>query len=617
MDGRPLRTKIVATLGALSHEMYAPDGAETVRFGGTADDWSSFLSWFEDDGGHLFDVLRLNMSFFKPGADGGLDPDCKELKILRLLREERERFRNIAVLGDLPGPKLRLTGVGEARPLQAGQRVTLKLAGDCSEPTICVYGRPVLTEDPGMAARLMEHVTSERRPIVSIGDGAATLTLLEVGSDAIVCESVDQGRLGERKGVTFKGLALDLRTFREDDERAVDFLLEHGIDWEEHPWEAGSAGSFVAHIAVSFVRSAEDIERARLYIERRVAEKLRARFSDMGEDALMREARNFSPNIIAKIETRDAAEDIERILDVADGAMVARGDLALQIGPHNVPGFQKRLIRLCNLRGKPVITATQMLSTMVDEPEPTRAEASDVFNAILDGTDAVMLSDETAAGAYPYQSVVTMAEIAEAAERHLEGARRFGDAEELDRRRLAERRSKDLVLDSEAEIPRMRTRLREAVERARSAGDERLEDIYEDKLERCLTQRITDEMSAASCSFAASGGEYAAIVAPTTSGRTARMIARFRPDVPILGCTHDSLNQKKLLLSFGVCAVNIGRLATRGDSLLMDTQSIFQVCVDALKEQRMLETGDVVVWTAGSSLFVPGTTNLIEIRRID
>jgi pyruvate kinase len=495
--------------------------------------------------------------------------------------------------------------------------VALKLAGDCREPTICAYGRPVLTEDPGIAGRLADHLKTQTRPIASIGDGVATLRLVEVGPDAVVCESEDDGRLGDGKGVTFKGLSLDLRTFREDDERAVDFLLEHGIDWDEHPWEARSAGSFLAFIAVSFVRSAEDVERARLYVEGRVAERLRPLFGSSGEEALLKEARNFAPAIIAKIETKDAAEDIERILDVADGAMVARGDLALQIGPHNVPGFQKRLIRLCNLRGKPVITATQMLSSMVGEPEPTRAEASDVFNAILDGTDAVMLSDETAAGAYPYQSVATMGQIAEAAERHLEGTRRFGDAEELDRRRLAERRSKDLVLDSEAEVPRMKKRLSAAVERASSEEDGRLAGIYAEKLDRCLTQRITDEMSAASCSFAASGGDYAAIVAPTTSGRTARMIARFRPDVPILGCAHDSLNQKKLLLSFGVCPVNIGRMAAGGDSLLVDTEGVFRACSEALKAQGMLEHDDVVVWTAGSSLFVPGTTNLIEIRRIE
>jgi len=587
-----------------------------VTFEGTPGDWERFLGWFEREGGHLFDVLRLNMSFYQPQADGRPDPSCKELAILSLLKRERDRFRNVAVLGDLPGPKLRLMGVGGRREIAAGEEVTLRLSGDLSESTVCAYGRPVSEEDARVAERLAEYLRGESRPIVSIGDGTATLRLAGVTPDAITCVSEDNGHIAERKGVTFKGLSFDIATFRDDDERAVDFLLEHGIDWDEHPWNPGSAGSFVSAIAVSFVRSAEDVERAMRYVQDRVAELMRPSFPEMHETALRREARNFAPDVIAKIETREAAEDIERILDIADGAMVARGDLALQIGPHNVPAFQKRLIRLCNLRGKPVITATQMLSSMVEEPEPTRAEASDVFNAILDGSDAVMLSDETASGRFPVQAAETMAEIAEAAERHLNGTRRFGPPDEAELRRLAQRRNSDLVHDSEAEIPRMRARLTAALDRAKAAGDEWLEEIYAEKLERCNTQRITDEMSAASCAFSGSDADYDAIVAPTTSGRTVRMIARFRPDVPVLGCAHDSLSQKRLLLSFGVFSVNVGRTSA-GGGMLGDTESVFDACSGILKARGLLESGDVVVWTAGSSLFVPGTTNLIEIRRVE
>jgi pyruvate kinase len=210
-----------------------------------------------------------------------------------------------------------------------------------------------------------------------------------------------------------------------------------------------------------------------------------------------------------------------------------------------------------------------------------------------------------------------MAEIAEAAECHLEGTRRFGPTDEAEKRRLAERRSNDLVYDSGAEISRMKTRLMAAVDRARAAGDEWLEDLYREKLERCRTQRITDEMSSASCAFTGSGAEFAAIVAPTTSGRTARMIARFRPEVPILGCAHDTVNRKKLLMSFGVFPVNIGRMAPDGKSLMSDTESVFRACGALLTGQGLLESGAVVVWTAGSALFVPGTTNLIEIRRVE
>jgi pyruvate kinase len=616
-DGKPLKTKIVATLGALRGTMYVPGSSEAVTLSGRRDEWETFLGWFERGGGHLFDVLRLNMSFYEPREDGTPDPECKELTVLSLLRSQRERFRNVSVLGDLPGPKLRLLGVGEGIELAAGSVVELKLTGDMSSPTICAYGAPVAEEDAGVVSRLRSYVDSEKRPLISVGDGLALLRITRVSDSAVTCVAEDVGRLSERKGVTFKGLSFDIETFRDDDERAVDLLLSHGIDWKEHPWSGGIGDSFVSALAVSFVRRAEDIERAKRYVEGRMLELLRGVMPEMGEEELSREARNFAPDIIAKIETREAADDIERILDVADGAMVARGDLALQIGPHNVPGFQKRLIRLCNLRGKPVITATQMLSSMVDEPEPTRAEASDVFNAILDGTDAVMLSDETARGRYPVQAAEMMAEIAEAAERHLEGIRRFGKPDEEELRRLAQRRSNDLVFESDAETPRMRVRLETAIARAEASGDDWLRELYEEKLTRCNTQRITDEMSAASCAFSRSAADSDAIVAPTTSGRTARMIARFRPDVPVLGCAHDALNQKKLLMSFGVFPVNVGRLAPDGDGLLSDAESVFAACAKLLKSEGLLEPGNLIVWTAGSAVFVPGTTNLIEIRRIE
>jgi pyruvate kinase len=228
-----------------------------------------------------------------------------------------------------------------------------------------------------------------------------------------------------------------------------------------------------------------------------------------------------------------------------------------------------------------------------------------------------MLSDETASGKYPFQAVRTMIDIAEAAEVHLEGTRRFGPVEDAERRRLVERRTHDLVLDSEAEMPRMKARLKEALERAGKEGDGWLSDMYVEKLERCRAQKITDEISSAACSFSASGDEYRAIVAATTSGRTIRMIARVRPDVVILGCAHDALNQKKLLLSFGVCSVNSGRMGDGPGGLLGDTESVFRTCSAILKSRGMLKTGDLVVWTAGSSLFVPGTTNLIKIRRVE
>lgn len=613
-DGKPLRTKIVATLGGLSHDMFDPSGAERVSFGGSPEDWDRFLGWFREGSGMLVDVLRLNMSFFEPPADGAHHSECKERIVLDWLRDNAESIGNVAVLGDLPGPKLRMGGLAEPLSLASGDRVELRLAGDLGAPTICAYGRPVAEEDADVAGKLSRYLEAEGRSLVSIGDGMATLRLAEVRPDSIVCEALDDGAIADRKGVTFKGLSLALRTFREDDETAVDFLLEHGIDWSEHPWDSRSTGSFLGFVAVSFVRCAEDVERAKDYIDRAVARRLAPRFGHLDDAEFAREVRNFAPAVIAKIETREATEDIERIMDVADGAMVARGDLALQIGPQNVPSFQKRLIRLCNVRGKPVITATQMLNSMVRDPEPTRAEASDVFNAILDGTDAVMLSDETASGEFPYQAVRTMGEIAAAAERHIEASGRSEAAGHLNRRRLVERWVHDLMLDSELEVEAARERLERSLSRtAAEPGTEWLQELYRDKLRHCDEQRITDEISSASASFVAGGSAYGAIVVPTTSGRTARMIARFRPEVPVLACAHDVLNYRKLALTSGVYAVNCGRFRKGSREPLDSSSSVFELCRDILVSRGLLEPGALIVWTSGAP-FTAGTTRLVEVR---
>jgi pyruvate kinase len=304
----------------------------------------------------------------------------------------------------------------------------------------------------------------------------------------------------------------------------------------------------VTYIGVSFVNRAEDILIVKRYIER----KLEARYGDR--------ARRYAPAIVAKIETRSAWENLDKILDVSDCAMVARGDLGLQLNPQEVPAIQKEIIRKCSVRGKPVITATQMLDSMETNTEPTRAEANDVFNAIQDGTDAVMLSGETSKGKYPAQAVEMMVQIAEQAEKFY-AERYSGRAYKIHLRDVLEE-SEEL---SRATTQRLEVAEKEAAVAAFNLGssaEEKQEQAwraewYAEKIDRSRKQTTTDCISESAC-LLSEGKGYKAIVAPTTSGRTARMITRFRPTAPIIGVAHDEANARKMILSFGVYSLCIG-----------------------------------------------------------
>lgn len=303
---------------------------------------------------------------------------------------------------------------------------------------------------------------------------------------------------------------VEVKPFLGEDEKALDFLLEYGE-------------GVVAYVGVSFVNSPGDIinikrHAERYFFEKYAKERLRQKYGEdasrktVGDleadelDRLRADARRCAPHIIAKFETKKACEgdSIDRILDVADGAMVARGDLGLQLDPQEVPARQKRIIRTCNLRGKPVITATQMLDSMENNIEPTRAEASDVFNAIQDGTDAVMLSGETSKGKYPAQAVRMMGQIAEEAEQFYMG-RFSGKAYE---RRL------QIVMDESDELSKDTfKRLKASAEKsaseyfvARGERDESLIEAkrweaewYREKCNRSRKQKITDRISESAC----------------------------------------------------------------------------------------------------------------------
>ncbi len=334
------RTKIIATIGPASSDSAAI--AKLIRAG--------------------MDAARLNFSH-------GDRRDHRNR--IRLIRQEAARAgKQIAIIQDLQGPKLR---VGEMRNgavgLKRGDEVTLTTRTVVGTTELLSVTYPRLTRDLKIGDRIL------------LDDGRLELRVMKKAFNGLRCKVICGGVLGSHKGVNLPGARLSLHALSEKDREDLLFGIEQGVDY----------------IALSFVRTADDIKRTRRFIR------------TFGADT----------PIIAKIEKPEAVLNLEEIIKSADGAMVARGDLGVEMSAEQVPLLQKKIIKACNEAEKPVITATQMLESMIENPQPTRAEASDVANAILDGTDCVMLSGETAAGKYPVQAIEVMARIAAEAETSL------------------------------------------------------------------------------------------------------------------------------------------------------------------------------------------------------
>jgi len=335
------RAKIVATLGpASSSETIF---RELIRAG--------------------LDVARLNFSH-------GTLPE--KLKLIEMVRKiAREENKNVCILGDLQGPKIRTGRLKNRIPVQlkAGQRLTITPRDILGTSAVIATTFPTLAENLEPGARIL------------LSDGLIELRVVEIPGEDVECEVINGGMLGEHKGINLPGIPVRVPSLTDKDEEDLEFGMKHGVD----------------AIAVSFVRTAEDVR----HVKFRVA------------------ALGLETWIIAKLEKPQAIENLEAILETADGVMVARGDLGVEMPPEKVPAIQKHVIRRAAEYRKPVITATQMLESMIENPRPTRAEASDVANAIYDGTDAVMLSAETAAGKYPVEAVKMMAKIVSETESNL------------------------------------------------------------------------------------------------------------------------------------------------------------------------------------------------------
>jgi pyruvate kinase len=420
---------------------------------------------------------------------------------VRTVREAQARAgRPLALIADLQGPKVRVGDLEKPVVLVEGDELVVAGEGR-SEPGDLPVSPPVLADILHPGHELLIDDGLVRLHVHEVDDGRARATVL-VG-----------GVVGAHKGVNLPGVPIPVPSLTEKDLVDLEFALELGVDF----------------VALSFVRAASDIRGLRELLN----------------------AADSTALLIAKIEKAEALEELEAIVSAADSVMVARGDLGVEIGPAAVPLVQKRII-LCALEyGKPAITATQMLESMLRHPEPTRAEASDVANAILDGTSAVMLSGETAMGKYPVESVATMDRIARAVEPSLPYRHELAQA-------------------ADQEFP-----------------------------------TVGEAMSNAACDIAEVLGA-SAILVPTYSGRTASAVARHRPRRPIVAVTHKRYVVQQLALEWGVVPAEIEECR--------DVEDLWARTLEAARASSLVHPGDRVVITAGTAVNVPGTTNVIKVE---
>ena len=442
-------------------------------------------------------VARLNFSH------GDYEEHGKRIDNIR--QASKELNKTVAILLDTKGPEIR-TGTLAVEPIELVQDefitlTTEEILGDKDRISVTYKDLP---SDVKVGSTIL------------IDDGLIGLTVVNVEGTEIKCKIVNGGTIKSKKGVNVPGVSISLPGITEKDASDIRFGIEKGLDF----------------IAASFVRKASDVMEIRKLLEEHNASDIQ---------------------IISKIENQEGVDNLDEILEVSDGLMVARGDLGVEIPAEEVPLVQKQMIEKCNIAGKPVITATQMLDSMQRNPRPTRAEASDVANAIFDGTDAIMLSGETAAGKYPVESVLTMSRIAERAESALEY------------REILTRQS----------------------------------------LKQQVT--VTDAISQAVANSALDL-DAKAIISSTQTGYTARMVSKYRPKAPIIAVTADEKVMRRLSLTWGAIPVK-GDLATTTDEM-------FNTAAQGGLDSGIVNKGDLVVITAGVPVGTAGSTNLIKIIQV-
>lgn len=443
-------------------------------------------------------IARFNMSH------GNYEEHGRRLAMVKRIRKDLNL--PVALLLDTKGPEIRLGDFEQKQVvLKQGQLFTLttsEILGNKESAYITYSGLPY------------EVMPGNR---ILIDDGLVEMEVESVAGEEIRCLVKNTGVISARKGVNVPGVALSLPFINEKDYNDLKFAVEEEFDF----------------VAASFTRTAEDIRELKKILQELGGEKIK---------------------VIAKIENSQGVENLEEILQLADGVMVARGDMGVEIPLEEVPVIQKEIIKKVYGVGKQVITATQMLESMIQYPRPTRAEANDVANAVYDGTSAVMLSGETAAGNYPLECVRTMVRIAGRTEQDIDYKKRF--------------------------------------------------------LQKCLPTEgnITNAISKATIN-AAMELDAKAIVTVTESGRTAYMISRYRPFCPVIACTSNEQTYRQLSLSWGVIPLLIKEKEELND--------LFAEAIHAVREAALAGRGDVIVLTAGVPIGTSGTTNLLKVHYME
>ena len=452
----------------------------------------------------IMDVARFNFSH------GDHEEHLGRLELLRKVR--KEVGRPIAALLDTKGPEIR-TGL-----LKDGQKITLQEG----EKIILTTEEVVGTKDKIFINYDKLHEDVKPGNVILIDDGLIGLEVETVKGVEILCKVTNGGELGERKGVNVPGVAIQLPSITDKDVEDIKFGLAEDFDF----------------VAASFIRSADAVRQIRSLID------------EAGSQM----------KIISKIESQEGLDNIDAIIEASDGIMLARGDLGVEIEAKRIPQLQKEIIQKCNYHGKLVITATQMLDSMIRNPRPTRAEVTDVANAVYNGTDAVMLSGESANGKYPIEAAKTMASIVEYTEQFLD-------------------------------YKQFKTRM----------------------VEKTVYESIGNAMCAASVTTA-SELKAAAIVASTLSGVTASMISKYRPITPIYALSPSQVVTRQMMLFWGVTPIWARRAET--------TDELFESSIEELKDRQLLKSKDICVITAGvlsrlQRKQAPTGTNIMRVMEVD